>query len=71
MASKSETVTLNGPTSSTESRIPVLTYQVLTLVSASHNCTSDHDRTENACTVSTSRCPIPLTVHALSVLSCS
>ena len=41
MASKSETVTLNGPTSSTESRIPVLTCKVLTLVSASHNCTSD------------------------------
>ena len=41
MASKSERVTLNGPTSNTISCIPVLTCKVLTLVSASHNCTSD------------------------------
>ena len=41
MASKSETVTLNGPTFSTELRIPVLTCKVLTLVTASHNCISD------------------------------
>ena len=41
MDRKSEIVTLNGPTSSTELHVPVLTCKILTLLTSSRNCTSD------------------------------
>ena len=38
MVNKSDTVTLNGPTSSTESRKAVLSCKVFTLVMEPHDC---------------------------------